>query len=251
MSIKTLPISHFENQGPKNLQPIWGINTADQSLLSVVGEVLLAIPKRNGTGQPDPLHIPQTWLPQELTKDIPRQRLLNSSEFRKAVNSKLIGLIDTETAERMLRQSGAREEQERLDAQAKHVRKAGAARTIADSNATIARADGVKDDDDEDDSGRNKTVVIDHDDEQSVAEAALNGVEDIEPGISPSFKMWVDKLNAAKKDLAAKNEIKGRRSFKREELGYLSRNLNRSFVLTLAMVNKNIGTAGTKKKKAA
>ncbi len=240
MSVKILSISHFESEGPKALGAIWGINTADQSDIAVAGEVLLAIPKRNGTGQPDPLRMPQTWLPQELTRDIPRQRLLQSSEFRKAVSSRLIGLIDEETARRLLRQGGAVEEQQRLTAQTKHIRDAGAARTIADSNATIARADGVKDDDDEDRSGRNKTVVIDNDDDHTVAELAASGVEDFEPGITQQFKMFVDKISRTN-DANAKLEIKGRRSFTKKEMAFMDRNIPRGFKATLAMIQKNLG----------
>lgn len=241
MSLKILDVQYFEAQGTKALGAIWGINTSDQSALGVNGEVLLAIPKRNGNGQPDLLNVPQTWLPQELTRMIPRQRLLGSSEFRKAVNQKLIGLIDEETARRLLRQSGAVEEQARLDAQTKHVRNAGAPRTIADSNAMIERADGLKEDDEESTGGRNKTVIIDHSDDSksSVATLAANGVEDIEPGINPQFKMFVDKLNRTS-DTNAKNEIKGRRSFTKAELGFLHRNLNRKFETTLAMISKNL-----------
>lgn len=241
MSVKLLNISDFESEGPKALGAIWGINTSEKSAIAVSGEVLLAIPKRNGTGQPDPLRMPLTWLPQELTRDIPRQRLLQSSEFRKAVSSQLIGLIDEDTAKRMLRQSGANEEQQRLTAQTKHIRDAGAARTIADSNATIARADGVKDDDDEDRSGRNKTVMIDHDDDdkQSVAELAAAGVENVEPGITPQFKMFVDKI-ARTNDANAKLEIKGRRTFTKKEMAYMGRNLPQKFTSTIAMIQKNL-----------
>src|ERR1700737_3011856 len=231
--MKMLSVSHFEEMGTKVNSPIWGINTSAQSILDQSGEVLVSIPKANGNGQPDALRIQQTWLPQELTRDIPRQRLLRSSEFRKAVTSKLIGLIDVETAQRMLRQSGAKEEQERLDAQARHVRTAGAARTIKDTDATISRADGIVDD--EDDGDRNKTVIIDYKD-KSVAQIASAGVEDVEDGITPAFKMFCDKLSLGK-DLAAKNEIKGRRSFTRAELAYLHRNLPRSFKETLSMLS--------------
>lgn len=240
MSIKYLPISHFENQGTKATGPIWCINTATESNLAAQGEVLLAIPKRNGNGQPDLLRIPMTWLPQEITRTIPRLQLLSSTEFRTAVSNQLISLISEDTAHRLLSQSGAKEEQGRLVALAKHIRDAGSARTIADSNTVIARADGIKDDDD-DSGGLNKTVIIDHSEEETnVAVLASQGVEDIEPGITPAFKMWVDKVNTGN-DVAAKNEIKGRRSFSKAELGFLHRKLNRKFVATIAMIEKNLG----------
>lgn len=235
--MKLLSIQHFENEGPKALGAIWGINTAMETL-KVQGEVLLGIarPTSQGGGK-DELRVQQTWLPQELTKNIPRRRLLASTEFRRAVNGGLIGLISEEQAMKMLGQSGAREEQQRLEAVTAHIKKAGSARTIADSKADVSRADGSKDDD-EDDPSSTRTTIVD-DSEKSVAELAANGVEDVEKGISPSFKMWVDRLSTGK-DLAAKNEIKGRRSFSNAELGFMSRNLPRKFSLTLAMVNKNL-----------
>jgi len=234
MGIKTLPLSFFEKQGSKSTAPIWGINTADQSEIQTMAEVIISVPSRNGQ-DPDILRIAQTWLPQELTQNIQRNRLISSSQFRKAVSNRLIGLIDEETAERMMRQSGAKEEQLRLRAKMAHVRKSGAPRTIADSGSTVTRADGTRDEDD-----LNKTVVIDHGEEtKSVAELAANGVEDFEPGITPAFNMWVQKLNSGS-DANAKNEIKSRRSYKQAELRFLARSLNKRFKESIAFVERNI-----------
>jgi hypothetical protein len=245
MSIKTVSISELDAQGSKATNSIWCINTADQSELRVMGEIKIAVPKRNGQGNPDVINVAQTWLPQELTRDVERRRLLAASEFRHAVSAKLISLVTEDTANRILKQPHASEEQQRLDAQRAHMKKAGAARTIADSNATIARADGVKDDDDDSSSGLNKTVIIDHsdDDTKSVAQLAANGVEDYEPGISSQFKMWVDRLNTGS-DVGAKNEIKARRSFSKAELRFLASRLNKKFVSCKAMVEKNLGSKG-------
>jgi hypothetical protein len=233
--MKFLPISVFD-KNPSSTKPIWGINTASESDLGVVGEILLAIPGANG--QNDRLLMPQTWLPQELTRVIPRKRLLKSVEFRSAVDKKLISLISNEEAQRLLRQDGAAEEQEKLRAHARLVRQAGAARTLSDSKAEIARADGVVEEDDNQ-GGRNKTVIIDHNENTSVAELAANGVEDVEPGISVQFKMWVDRL-CLSKDVLAKNDIKSRRSFTTAELRYLQRSLPRNFTNTLTMVNATL-----------
>jgi hypothetical protein len=237
--MKFLPISAFD-KNPKSTRPIWGINTAAESELGVVGEVLIAIPSPSG-GKPDRLLIPQTWLPQELTRVVTRKRLLESAEFRSAVDKQLISLISIEDAERLLRQDGAAEEQEKIRERNRQIRQAGQARTLADSKTEVSRADGVvvADDGDEESSGRNKTVIIDQNKNTSVAELAANGVEEHEPGIKMDFKMWADRLHL-EKDILAKNSIKSRRKFSAAELRYLQRNLPRTFSQSLTLVNATL-----------
>lgn len=236
--MKFLPISYFD-KNPKSTKPIWGINTAAESDIGVVGEILISIPGQNG-GQPDRLLMPQTWLPQELTRVINRRRLLNSVEFRQAVDKQLIGLITIEEAQRLMRQDGATEEQEKLRERARQIRKAGAARTLSDTKTEISRADGVAvEEDDEHGTGRNKTVVIDHNENANMAELAANGVEEAEPGISVQFKMWAERLTLSK-DVLAKNDIKSRRKFSSHELRFLQRTLPRSFTNSLTMVNSTL-----------
>jgi hypothetical protein len=236
--MKFLPMSYFD-KNPKSTKPIWGINTAADSDLGVTGEILISIPGQNG-GQPDRLLMPQTWLPQEMTRVINRRRLLNSVEFRSAVDKQLIGLITIEEAQRLLRQDGAAEEQEKIRERARQIRKAGAARSLSDTKTEISRADGVAvEEDDEHGTGRNKTVVIDHNENANMAELAANGVEEAEPGITVQFKMWAERLTLSK-DVLAKNDIKSRRKFSSLELRFLQRTLPRSFTNSLTMVNASL-----------
>lgn len=235
--MKFRPISYFE-KNTKSTKPIWGINTASESEIGAIGEILIQIRGVNG-GPADKLLIPQTWLPQELTRVVGRRRLLECTEFRNAVDKGLIGLITIEDAEKLLRQDGAAEEQEKLREKSRQVRKAGQARTLADSKTEVSRADGVVEEDDEHGTGRNKTVIIDHNENANVAALAANGVEDAEPGISVQFKMWVDRV-CLSKDVLARNEVKSRRSFTKAELSYMQRSLPRTFVNTLAMVNATL-----------
>ncbi len=240
--MKTVTIAELEKKGSKATDPIWALNTAAESEIEAAAEILLTIPKRNGSGN-DPLRIPQTWLPQELTKSIPRAQLLVSTEFRQAVNSKLITLIPDTEAKRILGQEGSEDEANRLEEQRRHIRKAGAARSISDSTAEITRIGGGRDDDDEDGSGRNKvktfTITDDDEEDDNVAKKALAGVENNFKGISPAFEMWVNKLNTGK-DITALNEIKARRKFTPDELAYVAKKLNVGFEKSLAMVKKNL-----------
>lgn len=233
--MKTLPLSAYD-KNPKSTRAIWGINTAAESDVKVQGELLISIPAVTAGGQADRMMIQQTWLPQELTQVITRPRLLASAEFRNAVAKGLITLIPISEAERLLRQDGAAEELEKLRARNLAVREAGTARTLSDSKAEIHLADGTKvEDDDEDDS----TVIIDSNRTQNVAKAAAAGVEEHEPGISVQFKMWVDRV-CMSKDVLARNDIRSRSKFSKAELGYLQRNLPRSFTTALALVNANL-----------
>lgn len=225
-----LPLSYFDKK-KNSKNPIWCLNTADQNEdVKVVGEIMVSIPKLNGGGQPDVLHIKQTWLPQDLTLDIPRAQLLQSSEFRKTVNKGLIALISREKAAALLRNEGAKEEQRRLLETARQVRIAGAARTIS---SEITRADGVSDDEEED---AQVTVGAASD---NVALLAKNGVEDVEPGVSMQFKMFCDSLTTLS-DIDALNKMKSRRNFKRTELKFLARHLPAKYKMTIALANNSL-----------
>lgn len=229
-----LSITTLEQQ--KRTDPIYVINTAPDSDVADTGEILLTIPKVNGTGS-DNLTIAQTWLPQLVTAQIPRIQILNSSEFRGAVHSKLIALISEKDALRLLKSDGATEEQLKLNAAKKHVKDAGAARTI---KSEVRMIGGNKDEDEEDtdnDGTKARTIV---DGETSVAVQARAGVEDVEKGVSAQFNMWVDKLNTLT-DVGIVNEIKGRRKFSNRELKFLEKRLSTKFVKSLALVKRNLG----------
>lgn len=235
--MNSIPLSQLDQENQGKNKPIWGLNTLDTSELAqdLIGEIIIAIPFDKGNGA-DILKMPQTWLPQELTKVITRKRLLGATQFRRAVNDGLISIISQEEAERLMRQSGANQEKERLLQAQRHVKTAGGPRTIADSGASIARADGLIDDDE--DTNRNKTYVIK--DDKTVAQLASSGVEDDEPGIKPSFKMWAERLNLMADDMEVKNAIKGRRKFIPEEMRFLQRVVDRKYKETHKLIAKNI-----------
>lgn len=219
MSIKSITIADLEAQGPRG--PVWVLNSAATSQYALVGEIVINIPKTNGAGA-DPLKIPQTWLPVDAAARFPRERLLDAAEFRSAVVNGLVTIVDEETAARILRKDGATDELGRLRATDQHVRQAGAARTIADSNVEISRADGVKDDEDEGD----KVEIYGSNDDDNLARKAKNGVE-LNDGHKPSFLMFVDKLKT-ESDIGALNAIRSRAKFTRKEMRFMRDNLSRS-----------------------
>ena len=136
---KYLTVSELEQGDPR--APIWAVNSAAESDAGQSGEIHIGIPKMNGT-KIDPLFLPQTWLPQELTSQIPRAQLLAASEFRNAVNTGLIQLITSEYADQLRQDDGADDERTRLADRKREIKTAIAARTITQSGAEILNTSG-------------------------------------------------------------------------------------------------------------
>lgn len=219
MGIKSITIADLESQGLRG--SVWVLNSAATSQYQLIGEIVINVPKTNGNGA-DPLKIPHTWLPIDAAARFPRERLLDCAEFRSAVVNGLVTIVSEETATQLLRKDGAKDELKRLQKTDQHVRQAGAARTIADSNVEISRADGVKDDDDEGD----KVEMYGDDDDDNVAKQAKAGVEDND-GFKPSFLMFVDKIQT-ENDIGALNAIRSRAKFTRKEMRHMRDTLNRN-----------------------
>jgi hypothetical protein len=226
MGIKTLTIADLEEQGPRG--PVWILNSVATSKLDTSAEIVMAIPGLHGRDA-DALVIKETWLPQDAAAMFGRERLLQSSQFRTAVASGVLTIITPEAAKEIQARPGAREEQARLDDTERHVRKAGAARTIAQSNVDMYIADEhgrpVKDDDD-DDSNDLKVDMYGPDEVDNVAKLAKAGVEETDDGFKPSFIMFVDKIRNGT-DMAALNAIRTRGKFSRKELRHLRDNLHK------------------------
>lgn len=78
-------------------------------------QIVLNVNKASGIGV-ETLIIAPTWVPQELTGQIPKNILLNSSDFRRAVTNGWIRIISEEYAADMLKQPGAKEELDKVTA---------------------------------------------------------------------------------------------------------------------------------------
>lgn len=196
---KFVTISELE-QGDDR-QPIWALNGSADSEVGQPGEVHVGIPKLNGT-KIDPLHLPQTWLPINLTDQIPRAQLLASSEFRNAVNNKLITLISPEFADQIGAQDGVQEERERLVEMRRAVREATAARSISQSGAEVISTSEI--------SERNREEASEKDEG---------------PQFSPGFVMFANNLEN-KSDIECLNLIRSRGKFSRPELKHLIKTLH-------------------------
>ncbi len=191
---KYVSISTLEQGDPR--APIWALNGAADSDIGQPGEVHVGIPKINGT-KVDDLYLPQTWLPINLTDQIPRAQLLAASEFRNSVTNKLIVLITNQYAEAIMAQDGATEERARLDQMRRAVRDALGARSIQQSGAEISTPDGAPLD-------------------QPAAPAKKE--------LSATFVMFANNLEN-KPDVEALNAIRSRGKFSNKELSYMAKKL--------------------------
>jgi hypothetical protein len=244
MSIRHLSISDVED--PKYLSnSLWVLNSGPSSPYQLEGTILLSIPGTSGQQQAQALKIPATWLAVDLTMSFPKHRILESTDFRSAVRNELLTIIDDATAKRINNQEGATEERKRLLAEARRIREAGAARTIKDSNATITRVDGIKEDEDE-----NPVDVYGTDEEDlTVARAALKGLDVDENGLTPKFVMFAQKV-VGSTDIHALNALKTRSRFTRREYKYLRDNL-KHHPKTVAAIKAKLAEMSSAKKRAA
>ena len=136
--------------------PVWALNSSSSVVgAGLGGDIHIGVPKLNGS-KTDPLHVLLTWLPVDLTASIPRDQLLASSEFRKAVKDGLLTLITPEHAAEIEQQEGAAEERARLNAKRDAVRRTEAARNLTGNKVgEIKMVSTMTADDDE------ETAVVD------------------------------------------------------------------------------------------
>lgn len=192
-------IDDLEAQDAK--APIWVLNSSAQSRARMSGEVHIGIPKPNGT-KVDDLFLPMTWLPIRITDQIPRRQLLDASEFRNAVNSRVMELISAERAKKILAEDGAEEERDRLEARQRQIDEAQAARGIQGSGAEIVSVQEL--------SENNKTMV----ESETVDPNALDS----------GFLMFVEAIKQDT-DVEALNRIRARAKFSTREVEHMLKEL--------------------------
>ena len=96
----------------KSIRRVWVVNKTRGENRS---RVIFSVPKTRGQGQ-DLIEVPNTWLPVDLTQQITKRQLMESSDFRTALNAGLLVLIDEKEAQEALQDEDAAEELARLKA---------------------------------------------------------------------------------------------------------------------------------------
>lgn len=102
-----MTIAELENS---DRGPVFVLNTAT----APEGKIILGIMRKNGIGQ-DPVRIPKTFIPIDLTHQVPRSQLLDSSDFRRTINGGLIKLVTPEFATLILSTEEGKAEKLRID----------------------------------------------------------------------------------------------------------------------------------------
>lgn len=101
---------NFRDLEEKKTGAIWVLNTSKGEGRS---EVMFTVAKVNGRDH-DTVVIPITWLPIDLTQQVTRKQLMESSDFRKGIVQGNLTLVADETAQTLHNSEGATEEAKRL-----------------------------------------------------------------------------------------------------------------------------------------
>jgi len=200
---KFLSIAQVASQDP-NIS-IWAINNSPMSSIERAGEITIPIPKPNGAGY-NHLSIPMTWLPIELTSQIPRDQLLQSVELRHAINEELIGLISEKDASHLMGEPEARAERKRL--------------REARSQVQLAVSRALSND------GSTEAHVVNPEDSGTKSGSA----------VTQNFRMWVSRM-AQQPDRKIVNEIRIRRVFKIAQIKFMLSELS-SKTDTVSVLNE-------------
>lgn len=137
---RSMSIAELEESGEKG--SVWVLNTMTRDMQ---GQLLINVPKKHGNGQ-DLVRVPKTFIPMDLTDQVSKGQLLESSEFRKTITGGLLKLITPEYADLVLGSDEGREERRRV------TNEMNKAKTII-ANAGVA-SDEDDDEVDAEDAGR-------------------------------------------------------------------------------------------------
>lgn len=109
--MKHLNIHDLES---KSVRHIWVVNkTAGENR----SQIIFVIP--TGQRQQELVQIPNTWIPVDLTEQVTKRQLMESTDFRRSLRNGLLDLISDEDAEEILATEDARAEMKRLRQAAK------------------------------------------------------------------------------------------------------------------------------------
>jgi hypothetical protein len=211
--VSIVAITLDELEADDNRKSVWILNSAADSRLQMEGELLINIP--NAQGRAELMRVPQTWLPFNATGRFTKKRLLESTEFRNAVVEELITLIDEPTASKIMKSTGAREEQMRMQKLTQQIKDAGAVRKISDANVDVVNSRELS-------SREGNAPSVDIHSETTAAVKA--GVTTGQAGLSANFEAFFQRLKT-QPDVNTLGLVRGKSKLSRRELRYLRDNL--------------------------
>ncbi len=116
---KKLSFSDLEADPDKG--PVWVFNGTQNENNDQRRQLMLVVPSLQGNTS-NTVIIPRTFIPINLTEQVSKKQLVQSSDFRRAVASGLLILTEEESANSILQRKGAIVESERLRKEARKAR---------------------------------------------------------------------------------------------------------------------------------
>lgn len=209
---KFLQVQDLIDEGEKG--PIWVINRS-RELYDFPADLYLTVVYKD---ERRPITIPATWLPIQITEQVPRKYILDSPYFSESIQKNLLGVISEADAAALLRRPGVQQEKKRLRDIQEAVRVANQAKGIS-TNVSVTNPN---EEEETRENSRMKNVSLRRASVTLVDEDADTDV-DVEPDndVSPTFQGWVLKLNRLKPDDAV-NTVRGYGDFSESELEFLA-----------------------------
>lgn len=202
-----------------------GIFVLNKTMGIEKGRIVFPVPKANGMGS-DAVIIPGTFIPIDLTEQVSRKQLLESSEFRKCVNSRRIEIITEEEYARLMGQEGAKEENDRLyNVQQAYMN-------------TVQSLDNILD--------ANQNNVVDpalaslQRNQAGRAEIASGDVNEDDIRITPAVLQVIASLEEDKEEMAAINTLRSLGELTEEDYRYVLRNAGKEFTQLRSFCSRNI-----------
>lgn len=219
---KQLTIRDIENQDRG------GIFVLNKSRGIEKGRIVFQVPKLNGIGS-DAVVIPATFIPIDLTEQVSRKQVLESSAFRRAVNSRRIELISEEEYNSLMGQPGATEEQNKLfNMEQVHMNTVQSLDNIMDRERNVvdpALAPFKK--------GAGET-------EPQTEHADTHDMGGEEGRVHPAVLQVVASLEDDKDETAAVNTLRSLGELSLEDYTFVMKNADRSYSQLRTYCNRNI-----------
>jgi hypothetical protein len=171
------------------------------------GEIIFSVPRPNGVGE-DVIRVPKTWIPVDLSDQVEKKNLMQSSRFRLNVSKKLLTLIHPDVAERVLEGEDATAEKERLDN----------LRSAATALMRSAPTTGRNNDDDDDDepqtpTQRRRKAMLKQQEDSNAQDPVVKGGD----VVTSAFDVLLQSLEGKRQD-AVLNALRSEGSLSRKEL---------------------------------
>ena len=189
--------------------PIWVRNTSSE-VASPGGDIFISV---SIAGTARVVTIASTWVPINITNQVPRKALSESPYFMEALTKGLIKAISEVDAAKILGRDGAVEEVERLAERARSIKEAVSVKTL-NKNVTVVNSNQDQEDEDQPPSINKPKKGV------SVIKLDDDGEEETEDEVSASFRGWTLKLNSmTPKECGAAIKVRG--AISHEEALYL------------------------------